>query len=41
VKGQKASVVATDGTVTNDPYPDPKEVIGGFAVIDETRHQFS
>jgi hypothetical protein len=31
---QKASVVATDGTVTDGPYPETKEVIGGFCVVD-------
>ena len=31
---QRASVVATDGMVTDGPYPETKEVIGGFAVID-------
>jgi hypothetical protein len=31
---QKASVVAIDGTVTDGPYPETKEVIGGFAVVD-------
>jgi len=31
---QMASVVATDGTVTDGPYPETKEVIGGFAVVD-------
>ena len=31
---QRASIVATDGTVTDGPYPETKEVIGGFAVID-------
>jgi hypothetical protein len=30
----RASVVATDGTVTDGPYPETKEVIGGFAVVD-------
>jgi hypothetical protein len=34
LKTQKASVVATDGTVTDGPYPETKEVIGGFAVVD-------
>ncbi len=29
-----ASVVATDGTVTDGPYPESKEVIGGFAIVD-------
>jgi hypothetical protein len=31
---QKASVVATDGMVTDGPYPETKEVIGGFVVVD-------
>ncbi|SIN30784.1 YciI family protein [Micromonospora cremea] len=31
---QRASVVATDGTVTDGPYPETKEVIGGFMVVD-------
>jgi hypothetical protein len=31
---QRASVVATDGVVTDGPYPETKEVIGGFAVVE-------
>jgi hypothetical protein len=31
LENQKASVVATDGTVTDGPYP---EAIGGFWVVD-------
>src|SRR3954454_13505748 len=31
---QRASVVATDGTVTDGPYPEPKAFVGGFAVVD-------
>jgi hypothetical protein len=31
---QSASIVATDGTVTNGPYPETKPVIGGFSIID-------
>ncbi|WP_433653530.1 YciI family protein [Micromonospora zamorensis] len=31
---QRASVVATDGTVTDGPYPETREVIGGFSVVD-------
>jgi hypothetical protein len=31
---QRASIVATDGTVTDGPYPETKEVIGGFAVVE-------
>jgi hypothetical protein len=34
VERQRASVVATDGTVTDGPYPETKEVIGGFTVVD-------
>jgi hypothetical protein len=30
----RATIVATDGTVTDGPYPETKEVIGGFAVVD-------
>jgi hypothetical protein len=31
LENQKASVVATDGTITDGPYP---EAIGGFCVVD-------
>jgi hypothetical protein len=31
---QSASIVATDGTVTNGPFPETKAVIGGFAIVD-------
>jgi hypothetical protein len=34
LESQRASVVATDGMVTDGPYPETKEVIGGFSVID-------
>ncbi len=34
VLSQRASVVATDGTVTDGPYPETKAVIGGFSVVD-------
>jgi hypothetical protein len=34
LESQRASVVATDGTVTDGPFPETKEVIGGFAVVD-------
>jgi len=36
---QRASVVATDGTVTDGPYPENKEVIGGFAVVDVPKRE--
>ena len=32
---QKASIVATDGTVTDGPYP---EAVGGFCVVDVPSH---
>ncbi|MGB9112439.1 MAG: YciI family protein [Acidimicrobiales bacterium] len=34
VDSQRASIVATDGTVTDGPYPETKAVIGEFAIVD-------
>jgi len=34
LESQRSSIVATDGTVTDGPYPETKEVIGGFSVVD-------
>jgi hypothetical protein len=34
LQSQRASVVATDGTVTDGPYPETKAVLGGFTVVD-------
>jgi len=34
LESQRASVVGTDGTVTDGPFPETKEVIGGFAVVE-------
>jgi hypothetical protein len=34
VFSQRASVVATDGTVSEGPYPETKAVIGGFSILD-------
>jgi hypothetical protein len=34
LESQRASVVAVDGLVTDGPFPETKEVIGGFAVVD-------
>lgn len=31
---QRASVVATDGTVADGPYPETKAVVGGFSIIE-------
>jgi len=34
LQSQRASIAATDGTITDGPYPETKEVIGGFSVVD-------
>jgi hypothetical protein len=31
---EKTTLVAVDGAVTDGPYPETKEMIGGFAVLD-------
>jgi len=31
---QRASVVAPDGLVTDGPYPETKEVVGGFLIVE-------
>ena len=31
---QRASVVATDGMVTDGPFPETKAVVGGFSIIE-------
>jgi YCII-related domain len=32
--GSACAALATDGTVTDGPYPESKEHLGGFAVVD-------
>lgn len=34
VLNQRASIVATDGSVSEGPYPETKAVIGGFSIIE-------
>lgn len=34
VMSQQASIVATDGSVSEGPYPETKAVIGGFSIIE-------
>jgi len=34
LEDQRAGIVATDGTVTDGPYPQTKDLSGGFTVID-------
>jgi hypothetical protein len=31
---EEATMVATDGTVTDGPFPESKQYLGGFAVVD-------
>jgi hypothetical protein len=31
---QRASIVGTDGSVADGPFPEPKAVLGGFAIVD-------
>jgi hypothetical protein len=31
---QRASIVATDGSVSDGPYPETKAVIGGFSIME-------
>ncbi|MFN8620870.1 MAG: YciI family protein [Chloroflexota bacterium] len=31
---QRATIVGTDGTVTDGPFPETKAVVGGFSIID-------
>ena len=39
MESQRATVVATDGTVTDGPYPEIKAVLGGFAIVDVSSRQ--
>ena len=34
LESQRASIVATDGKITEGAYPETKAVIGGFAIVD-------
>ena len=34
LESQRASIVGTDGMVTDGPFPETKEVIGGFSIVD-------
>jgi hypothetical protein len=38
MESQRAVVVATDGTVTDGPFPENKAVLGGFAIVDVSSH---
>jgi hypothetical protein len=39
VASQRASVVATDGSITDGPYPETKAVLGGFAIVEVSSRQ--
>ena len=34
ILSQRASIVATDGTVSEGPYPETKAVLGGFSIVE-------
>lgn len=34
ILNQRASIVATDGSVSEGPYPETRAVIGGFSIIE-------
>jgi hypothetical protein len=34
LRSQRASIVATDGKVSDGPYPETKAVLGGFSIIE-------
>ena len=34
LESQRATIVGTDGMVTDGPFPETKEIIGGFAIVD-------
>ncbi len=34
LRSQRATVVATDGTVVDGPYPETKAVLGGFCIVE-------
>lgn len=38
LQSQQASIVATDGAVTDGPFPETKAVLGGFSIIDVPTH---
>lgn len=38
VERQRASIVATDGSVSEGPFPETKAVVGGFAIIEVPSH---
>jgi len=39
ILNQQATIAATDGTVSNGPYPETKAVIGGFSIIEVPSHE--
>jgi hypothetical protein len=36
---EEASVVATDGTITDGPYAESKQYLGGFTIVDVTSRE--
>ena len=38
LRTQRASIVATDGRVSDGPFPETKAVLGGFVILDVASH---
>jgi hypothetical protein len=38
LRSQRASIVGTDGTTTDGPFPETKAILGGFAIVDVPSH---
>lgn len=39
VERQRATIVGTDGAITDGPHPETKAVIGGFSIIEVTSRE--
>lgn len=39
IERQQASIVDTDGSVTDGPFPETKAVVGGFSIIEVSSHE--
>lgn len=39
LQSQQASIVATDGSVSDGPFPETKAVIGGFSIIETSTRE--
>jgi len=39
LQSKRSSIVASDGTISDGPYPETKAVLGGFAIVDVPSHE--